>query len=230
MMQDKDITKTKLYNILQYVYYFLTTNILFLIMNLIFFIGQLYIPLSISSILLYFLILIPSGPSITALFFTMRKLIIEKNISVARTFFRAYKENFGESMRYWLVQLTIFTVLFVDLLFVLDKGYTLLAIVISLVLIVLVVLTINSFLVLSTFEVSLKNLYIFSFLMIFYNIIKSIGNLSILIGFSAIWYVIPSQATLFIFSVTVYYLVKNNHQTLIAFQKKYSTADEDEHV
>src|SRR5699024_12359901 len=103
MMQDKDITKTKLYNILQYVYYFLTTNILFLITNLIFFIGQLYIPLRISSIFLYFLILIPSGPSITALFFTLRNLIIENNISVARVFVRASKENFGDSMVFWLV-------------------------------------------------------------------------------------------------------------------------------
>ena len=228
MMQDKDITKTKLYNILQYVYYFLTTNILFLITNLIFFIGQLYIPLSISSILLYFLILIPSGPSITALFFTMRKLADEKNILVAKTYFRAYKENFWETMKYWLIQLAIFIILLVDFLFVLDKGYTLLAILIALVLIVLVVMTINSFLILSTFEVSLKNLYIFSFLMVFHNLIRTITNFSILIGFSAIWYLIPSEATLFIFSVIVYFLVKNNQQTLVAFQKKYSTTDEDE--
>lgn len=229
-MQEKDITKTKLYNMLQYIYYFLISNLLFLIMNLVFFIGQLYIPLSISSILLYFLILIPTGPSITALFFTMRKLVIEKNISVAKTYFRAYKENFWDTMKYWVIQLAIFTVLMVDFLFVLDKGYTLLAIITALVLIVLVVMTINSFLILSTFEVSIKNLYIFSFLMIFHSLIKSVSNLSILIGFSAIWYLIPSLATLFIFSLIVYYLVKNNKQTLIAFQKKYSITDEDEHV
>lgn len=227
-MNDKDITKTKLYHILQYIYYFLTSNLLFLIMNLIFFVGQLYIPLSITSILLYYLILIPSGPSITALFFTMRKLVVEKDILVAKTYFRAYKENFWESMKFWILQLTIFTVLFVDLLFVLDKGYTILAIIAALVLLVFIVMTINSFLILSTFEVSIKNLYIFSFLMIFHNLIKSIANLSILIGFSAIWYLTPSLATLFIFSVIVYYLVKNNQQTLLIFQEKYSTTDEDE--
>src|SRR5699024_3826837 len=105
-------------------------------------------------------------------------------------------------MKYWLIQLAIFIILLVDFLFVLDKGYTLLAILIALVLIVLVVMTINSFLILSTFEFSLINLYIFSFLMVFYILILTIK--------------------------IFYFLVKNNQQTLVAFQKKYSTTDEDE--
>src|SRR5699024_10991049 len=99
-------------------------------MNIRCFVWQLYMSLRISSIFLYFLILIPTVPCITALFFTMRKLADEISILVAKTYFRSYKENLWETVKYWLIQLAIFIILLVDFLFVLDKGYTLLAIVI----------------------------------------------------------------------------------------------------
>lgn len=226
-MQEKNITQTKLYKILQYVYYFLISNIWFLVTNSIFFIGQLYISLSISSILLYVLILIPSGPSVTALFFTMRKLLIEKDISPTKQFFKSYKENFWVSLKYWFIQLLLLTVLIVDLLFILDRGYLFLAVVVAIIIIFLLLMTINAFLILSTFEVTTKNLFIFSFLTVVKNFIKSITNLSILFGFGIIWYVIPSQASLFIFSVTVYYLVRNNQLILKNMEEKYSSNNED---
>src|SRR5699024_2785807 len=110
-MKEKYSTDTLLYKITQYIYYFLTVNFYFLLSNTLLLVLLLFFPISLSNILVYGLGLIPTGPSITALFYTMGKLYREKSINPTRDYWSAYKKNIRESSKYWLIVLPILLVL-----------------------------------------------------------------------------------------------------------------------
>lgn len=229
-MKERNITDTLFYKILQYFYFFLVTNIYFLITNIVFLLALLYIPISISSILLFAVALIPSGPSVTALFYTMRKLHTQKMIHPTKDFFRSYRSNFGISLRYWAIQVIVMTIFIVDILFVLDRGFILLTVISVLVFLIFLLTVVNGFSILSTFEVGVKNLMIFSLLMIGRYLIKSMLNLMMLFTFAIIWYGFTSEASLIIFSITVFYLIRNNMPMLDNLKEQYASEEKDEQV
>ena len=227
-MSQKNIIQTPLYKGLQYFYAFLMTNIYFILCNALIVVTFFSVPASFSSLLLYYAALIPMGPSLTALFYTMGKLHREKAVQPTRDFFQSYKMNFSISIRYWLVQLTVLMVLFVDVLYVLSNGYMVWTIIGVVALAIALIMTINGFATLATFEVSIKNLIIFSVLMIKHYFLKALLNLSTILAFAIIWYGYPSEATLGIFSITVYFLMRTNYSVLIELKNNYSSETGDQ--
>lgn len=227
-MKEKSIADTKFYKILQYVHAFLMANLYFLLTNITFILVLLYFPISFSFILFFSAALIPAAPSLTALFSAMGKLNKNKEINPGRDFFKSYKSNFGKSLIYGLINITLFTILTVDFLFLISREYILLAVITGIILLLLILMTINGFAVLSTFEVSLKNLFIFSFLMVIKNVTVMLKNISFLFAFGIISYAIPSIAILFVFSILVFYLMRNTRPILEEMKIKYSTDSKEE--
>jgi len=58
--------------------------------------------------------LVTIGASVTALYYTMLKLVRRKEGSPYRFFFKAFKENFWKSTALWLIMAVVLAVLYVD--------------------------------------------------------------------------------------------------------------------
>lgn len=225
-MKEKQSTDTLLYRIMQYLYYFLSVNLFFLLTNSLFIAALLYIPISLSNLFIFAAALIPTGASITALFYTMGKLHRDKSINPTKDFFKAYKNNFLMSTKYWLIILIVLIVLLVDILFVLNRRWLILTIISFIVLGLVILFSIYGFSLLSRFEVSLKNLIIFSVLLTYQNKLNSLSNLSLSIAFGLILYGFMSYALLGIFAVSGFYYMRNNHKILEKLKETYMTGVE----
>lgn len=90
--------------------YFLASNILFIGYNIIF---RIHMSANIS--LLFFITLIPMGPSLTALCASMGKIIREKDINITSYYIKSYKINFKQSLQVWCIELGILFISYINL-------------------------------------------------------------------------------------------------------------------
>ncbi|WP_208559467.1 DUF624 domain-containing protein [Marinilactibacillus kalidii] len=213
-MKERNSTDTIFYKATQYIYYFLLTNTYFLVSNVLILSALIFLPLSISNLLIYGVALIPTGASMTALFYVMGKLYREKTIQPTKEYWRAYLSNFKESTKYWALIILVLVILSVDILYVLERGWLFLTIISLIALAILTVTIIYAFSILARFEVTTKNLVIFSILLLFRNKLNSLSLLFLLVAFMVIFYGFAGYALLFIFSVSGYYFMRSNHKIL----------------
>lgn len=220
-MKDKQSTETLLYKSTQYIYYFFITNVYFLLSNSVFLIVLLFLPISISNLLIYTVALLPTGASLTATFYTMGKLYREKTINPTSNYWGAYRKNFIQSTKYSLILLFVILVLIVDILYVLNNGWAIIT-AISMFLLLLVILSgIYAFSILARFEVSIKNLLIFSIILMYQNKWNSLSLLSLLLAFLIILYGFAHYAILVFFSLISYYFMRKNDPILKKIKKEY---------
>ena len=66
--------------------------------------------------------IITIGPSVTAMHYVTLKIVRDEEIYVLRDYFKAFKENFKQSIIAWMVFLVITAVFFVDYLILKDMG------------------------------------------------------------------------------------------------------------
>lgn len=213
-MKEKNSTDTLFYKASQYIYYFLLTNAYFLVSNALILLALILLPLSISNLLVYGVALIPTGASLTALFYAMGKLYREKTIQPTKDYWKAYLDNFKESTKYWLIMIALLIVLSVDILYVLERGWIFLTVVSLIVLAIMMVTMIYAFSILARFEVTTKNLMIFSILLLFRNILNSLSLLFLLVAFIVILYGFAGYALLCLFAIASYYFMRSNHKIL----------------
>ncbi|WMM33137.1 YesL family protein [Shouchella clausii] len=114
MEDKKEYGQGILFTVTNYIYWFLLTNIYFILMNSVFLFFFMTLQPSFSNILLYFLALIPSGPAIAAMCYSMEKLVRTKELSPTRDFFEGYKKNLKDTFSIWLPMLVICFILLVD--------------------------------------------------------------------------------------------------------------------
>ncbi|WP_080145907.1 DUF624 domain-containing protein [Marinilactibacillus piezotolerans] len=228
-MNNKQSTDTLLYKITQYIYYFFMTNLYFLLSNILILGVLILFPVSISNLLIYAAAMIPTGPSLTALFYSMGKLHREKSINPTTDYWRAYKNNFKESTKYWAVLLIVLLILSVDILFVLNNGWIILT-VISVIAFLLVLLSgVYAFSILARFEVTVRNLIIFSIILLYQNKRNSLSIISILFAFSVILYGFFTYAVLMLFSITVYYFMRGTHPILEKLKVQFANTGRTDH-
>lgn len=221
-MKEKSILDSFLYKILKYVYYFLMTNLLFLLSNSLFLVVIVLFPLSLSNILLYSLSLIPMGFSISAMCYSMKKLWQEKELRPIWDYVYGYKLNLGITLKFWLLQLGIGTIFLVDVLYFLDRSQTIIAIAFGAALLINVAVSLAGFPILTTFEVKLKNLYIISFYTWGKFFFKQCLNLMTILSFGIILYAYPSEMFLFAFSISCYFVMKQNESILSYLNHQFS--------
>ncbi|MFC6463567.1 DUF624 domain-containing protein [Marinilactibacillus sp. GCM10026970] len=213
-MKEKSSTDTLFYKVTQHIYYFLLTNAYFLVSNTLILLALILLPLSISNILIYGVALIPTGASLTALFYAMGKLYREKTIHPTKDYWKAYRDNFMESTKYWLIIIAALIILSVDILYVLERGWIFLTVISLIVLAILMVTIIYAFSILARFEVTTKNLVIFSILLLFRNKLNSLSLLFLLVAFMVILYGFAGYAMLCLFAIAGYYFMRSNHKIL----------------
>lgn len=115
--------------------------------------------------------LITIGPALTALYHCTLRIVKGNNPGTAKVFFRAFKENFRQSIIIWAVFLCLLLILLLNIRFLLstDNSYGQIFLYLTMGILVLVIIgAIYIFPVIAAFSNSLKNLlrnsYIFAFM------------------------------------------------------------------
>jgi len=115
--------------IADYIFWFFLGNFYFMLLNIpLLFILVLLLPngaAPISPWLTPIIIIcsIPIGPAVTALFSVMGKLIREKDLNMTKDFFKAYRTNFFQSLFFWTIEVTMISILLVDIKFLISNNY-----------------------------------------------------------------------------------------------------------
>ncbi|MBU3158775.1 DUF624 domain-containing protein [Clostridium frigoris] len=155
----KEFGEGPLYTITNYIFWFLLGNLYFLLLNIplvlmliiLFSNGTNKIPQGFTSILV--LCCIPIAPAATALFSVMGKIIREKDVSITKDYFKAYKTNFTQSLFFGALEIMIICILSIDIKYFITSAYP-------------KVLTVSTFVII-VFVFSI-NLYIFPIISRFY--------------------------------------------------------------
>jgi uncharacterized membrane protein YesL len=159
-----------IFTISNYIWWFLLVNFYFWILNIPLIIVTLSMAISgdYGLNLLLILALLPLGPALTALFSIMGKLTREGDINVTKDFFKAYKENFFESMFFWTIELVIILILWTEIKFINgNSSLYYLGIIPRIMLFVCITLTFYIFPILSRFYLKRKDVFRLSVLYLF---------------------------------------------------------------
>ena len=179
-MKDSNIINSKLYETVNYISYFLITNILFLFM-----ISPLVIywlvfgENSSNTILLLLSILL--GPAITTLFSVMGRLLREKEISPVKDFFYFYKINLFQSIIISIILNMIISLICFDIKYFSSKGNNMMAYVFFGALLLVLMLTLYIYPVISRYSLKLKDLFKISLKLFITKPFLSLSSLSIIV-------------------------------------------------
>ncbi|MDX8044560.1 DUF624 domain-containing protein [Gracilibacillus sp. S3-1-1] len=202
------VMEKPLFTAIQYVYYFLLTNIHFMLANSLFLVAFVFVEMTVQNILLFYLTLLPAGPSLAALYATMGKVIRERDLNPTKDFWSYYKKNFRLSTKYWFIQWTILTVLIVDIYYA-NQFLPILSPVFLLLFIFSLFILLYAFPIMSRFEVKLKNLFIVSIYAIFRYFKTTLLHITTLISLAIIYYAAPSITIWFCMSTAAFFLMFN---------------------
>ena len=166
MSNHKDFFDKPLFTIPNYIYILFLGGFYFFICNilLVFFYITTFKNANSFNFLFLFISLIPLGPSLTALYSSMSKLCREKNINISSYFFSSYKNNFKDSMKLWLFQLSILMLFIIDFTyFYVWKANLGVHTIFALLVLYLIIVGLYAFPINSRFEMKLKDIIILSF-------------------------------------------------------------------
>lgn len=200
-----------------YVYAFLLTNIYFILANSVFIFFFMTLEPSFSNILLYFLALIPTGPAISALFYSMEKLVRKKELSPTHDFFYGYKKNIKDILSIWLPILLVYFILFVDLQYLRQtptEVNQILSIVIFVLIIVWTMLILNAIAISSRYKFRMRDNWKLSIYYSFLKVKNTVGNMLILFILAFITTVTTDFLILFVSSIVVYFFALNTKEML----------------
>jgi len=216
-MKKREFGEGALFSLTNHIYGLLMTNIYFIISNAIFLFFFMTLEPTFSNITLYFLTLILTGPSISALFYSIGKLIREKELSPLRDFYHGYKVNFKDTMRFWLPLLFVLYILFVDLQYF-NSNVTTLSHVLSVVfligIIATMILMMNAFLINAGFNFRLKDICKLSVYYSFKKVKVTFGNIGIVIITLFLTTITSNFFIVFTASIVCYVFLLNSRDLL----------------
>ena len=196
-------------------YNFFIINLYFMLSNVLFVYVTFFTDLGFAALGLILLSLIPMGPALGAVFYTMGKLQREKEISPLADYLKGYKQNFKLSLLYWLPQLVLFFILFNNYYYITRTGNFSIFIFLTLFLIVFVLgLNFYAFPILVRFEMRVKDLWIISCLYFFKHWKLTFLNLTTLLSFAVIYFQFPFITLLFFASLLPYLMMFNLRKIL----------------
>lgn len=210
MARKREFGEGPIFTITNYIFWLLGGSFYFGVCNILFlfiFMTPIENP-DISYLYILMISLIPAGPAITALMSVMGKLVREKDINITRDYFKAYKQNFKQSMAIWLMELGVIAILLVDISFFRSKSYGVFMIPIMYVLTVIVIsMGFYAFPIISRFYFKTKDVIKLSF---YYTIVKfkiTFLNISALIIGGFLIYKYPSVSIFFAASGVCYLIM-----------------------
>ncbi len=169
--------------------------------------------------LILFLLSLLIGPSLTALYSTMGKLIREKDLDVTKDFFNYYRINFKQSFIIWSFQMIVDYLIYINIIFYSQYSFgDYIKYVIIVIGIIINIICMVSLPILSRFYFKFKDLIRCSF----YFSVKKIHITILTILLSVFPLVIISyipQAALFIFSAICYLIMMLFRQVVCEIEK-----------
>jgi len=170
---------------------------------------------------LILLSLIPTGPALGAVFYTMGKLEREKEISPLADYIKGYKQNFRVALLYWIPQLLLLFIFFNNYYYITRTGNFSVFILLNVCLIIFVLaLNLYAFPILVRFEMTLKNLWIISCLYFFKHWKSTFLNMTTLLSFAIIYFQFPFITLLFLASILPYFVMRNLRKLLEEMESK----------
>ncbi|MBT2657130.1 YesL family protein [Bacillus sp. ISL-18] len=216
-MKKREFGEGTLFSITNHVYWLVMTNIYFVISNAIFLIFFMTLQPTFSNITIYFLALILTGPSISALFYSIGKLIREKELSPLRDFFHGYKMNFKDTMKFWLPLLLVLYILFVDLQYFNSNPsvpHHILSVIFFIGILITMIIMMNSFLINAGFKFRLKDICKLSIYYSFKKVKVTFGNIGIIIISLFLTTITSNFFIVFMASVVCYVFLLNSRDLL----------------
>lgn len=214
----KLINERPLYLIAQYVYYFLIVNLQFLLANSLFIISLFLFEWTLDNILLFYLVLLPAGPSLASLYATMGKLIRTKDVRPFLDFWLYYKKLFRIGLTYWAIQWTVIVILLIDIRYA-NIYMSTLSPVLWVLLIFSLFIMLYAVPILTRFEVRIKNLLLVSVYSIFKFFKTTLLHLSTLLSLIIIYLFAPSFSILFLMSATAFFIMFNMRKPFEIMEK-----------
>lgn len=184
MDNEQRLYNNKLYNIANYLTIFIISNIIFSIMICPFMIYLLKPPEHWNANQIAFLSLL-IGPAITALLSAMQKLVRYKDIAVWKDYFKAYRQNFGQSLFITAIMVFAVTMLYMDFAYFVRKDMKGIANVFMIFIILLIMISTYIYPILSRFNLKTIDIFKISFKMCMKRIYVPIGFVGI--GAALIW-------------------------------------------
>ncbi|MCM2531262.1 YesL family protein [Neobacillus pocheonensis] len=213
-----------LFNLTNHIYSLLMTNIYFVLSNLLVLIFFITLKHSFTNITLYFLALIPTGPSISALFYSIGKLIREQELSPFKDFFHGYKINFKDTLKFWVPLLLVLFILSVDLQYykaAASLGHSILFVLILIGIVFLLVLMLNAFLINAGFVFRTKDVWKLSVYYSFKKLKTTFGNIGIVIITLFITAITSNFLIIFIASLVCYAFMLNSKSVVEDIKLKF---------
>ena len=214
----KLINERPLYLIAQYVYYFLIVNLQFLLANSLFIISLFLFEWTLDNILLFYLVLLPAGPSLASLYATMGKLIRTKDVRPFLDFWLYYKKLFRIGLTYWAIQWTVIVILLVDIRYA-NIHMSTLSPALWVLLIFSLFIMLYAVPILTRFEVRIKNLLLVSVYSIFKFFKTTLLHLSTLLSLIIIYLFAPSFSILFFMSAAAFFIMFNMRKPFEIMEK-----------
>lgn len=215
----KLLNERPLYVMVQYVYYFLIVNLQFLIANILFILSLLLFEWTLENILIFYIALLPAGPSLASLYATMGKLIRTKDVRPFVDFWLYYKKLFRIGITYWAIQWTVIVILLVDIRYT-NIHMSTLSPALWILLIFSLFIMLYAIPILTRFEVKLKNLLLVSIYSIFKFFKTTLLHLSTLASLIIIYLFAPSFSILFCMSAAAFFIMFNMRRPFEIMEKE----------
>jgi uncharacterized membrane protein YesL len=228
-MKNRQFGEGLLFSLTSHIYWLIMTNIYFIVCNVLFLFFFMTLEPTFSNITIYFLALIPTGPAISALFYSIGKLIREKDLSPLRDFFHGYKINFKDTMKFWLPLLLVLYILFVDLQYFNSNATTtntILSVVFSIAMIVMTILVMYAFLINAGFTFRLKDIWKLSVYYSFKKLKITFGNMGIVIILFFLSSLVSDFLIVFAASLVCYLFMLNSKEVVEDIKINFTDSQE----
>lgn len=199
----------KLFDWFDYIFYFFSLNLFFLILNIpiVWFIMFVGISKASTYLPLFLLCLIPTGTSLTAMLYCMGKLLRDKSLNVFTDFIKGIKLNLKQSLFFWLSELIIVFILYFNIKFFSTVNYNLILIGIFIFISILIATTTPYIYILMS-RFSMKNIDLLktSLILTFTRPLMTVSNILICLVSLLLFEMVPGAMCLFIFSIFTFLL------------------------
>ncbi|WP_297523273.1 DUF624 domain-containing protein [uncultured Clostridium sp.] len=217
------INVEKILTFFNYIFWFLTLNILFLVVNTPLVLFLLFVGISrIGTYLpLFLLCAIPFAVSFTSLLYCMDKLLKNGEVEPFKDFKRAYKSNFKNATLIWIVELITIFILYTNIKFFSQvNGSILFTGIFTGLLFVLLFITPHIFTLTSKFSMNILSTVKSASILTITRPIITISNILCLLATLVLFEINPATTVLFIGSVATFLMAFANKTLVKELEEK----------
>src|SRR5690625_239706 len=210
-----------------HVYWLMVVNFYFVFSNIFFLFFYFTLEPVISNLIFYFLALIPTGPSIGALYYSISIIIHEKDLSPTKDFFYGYKINFKDALKLWLPLLAIIFILILDIQYFNAEQTVMNQIqggIILVILLVILVISLYAFPIHATYNFRMRDIYRLSVYYSFTKIRATLGNISFMIITIFLMYITSDLIIILLISPVSYLMMLNSKEVMIDIKENFVRA------